>query len=691
MFHYVNAITNTKGDALIDYYVKVVHPTTGAVMSMYADESSTPIESVSGIENACKVNADGNASFYVDDGEYHIDIYATDGATFVRRIEDVPMAKTGLLQADTKTDVANADTGYPVVLKLSGSQGFFIFDASDLSVEVAADPEQNNYIAPTSDDTGTTGAWVRVRDETAVTDSVDSRVVQGLGVAYTGNLDFTMSAGSYYLDGIFHNAAEQSLSLDAAHATLDRIDVLYVDSEGVFQKLTGTAAASPSKPSVDPTTQLELTFVVVPAAATSLTGVTTTDIYQENAEWTTSQSGTALDFASTNNPQAGTKCIETTGTFGTGNYANFATTNVAFGGDGNLIFRIRSKTTWNAKRYLLIQFWCDGVAVGTGVAFRSGSFGFDSSVTTGYQTIVISKSLFSIAAGTEVDALRITCSGSGNSVPSFYMDNIQLQTNGAVIGNSDLTQSIADARYVNVTGDTMTGDLVVPDEAYDATAWNGSLEVPTKNAVRDALEAIAPGGTVSGALLIANNLSDLNNASTARTNMGLGSIATQASSNVSITGGSVTGITDLAVADGGTGASDAATARSNLGINSTNVKLTESLIIACSDETTTLTAGTAKVTFRMPYAFTLSAVRASVTTAPTGSVLTVDINEAGVSILSTKLTIDASEKTSTTAATAAVISDSSLADDAEMTIDIDGVGSTIAGAGLKVYLIGSRT
>lgn len=112
--------------------------------------------------------------------------------------------------------------------------------------------------------------------------------------------------------------------------------------------------------------------------------------------------------------------------------------------------------------------------------------------------------------------------------------------------------------------------------------------------------------------------------------------------------------------------------------------------LAVSDETTALTTGTAKVTFRMPFAVTLTAVRASVTTAPTGSTLVVDINEAGASILSTKLSIDASEKTSTTAATAAVISDSALADDAEMTIDIDQIGSTIAGAGLKVTLIGTR-
>jgi hypothetical protein len=51
---------------------------------------------------------------------------------------------------------------------------------------------------------------------------------------------------------------------------------------------------------------------------------------------------------------------------------------------------------------------------------------------------------------------------------------------------------------VNKAGDTMTGDLIVPDEAYDATAWNASLEVPTKNAVRDKIESVIAGaGSVS--------------------------------------------------------------------------------------------------------------------------------------------------------------------------------------------------
>jgi hypothetical protein len=112
----------------------------------------------------------------------------------------------------------------------------------------------------------------------------------------------------------------------------------------------------------------------------------------------------------------------------------------------------------------------------------------------------------------------------------------------------------------------------------------------------------------------------------------------------------------------------------------------DAIVIPVGDETTALTAGTNRVRFRMPFAATLLAVRASVNTAPTGSTLIVDINEAGTSVLGTKLSIDATEFSSTTAASAATITDSSLADDAEISIDIDQIGSTVAGAGLKVML-----
>ena len=121
-----------------------------------------------------------------------------------------------------------------------------------------------------------------------------------------------------------------------------------------------------------------------------------------------------------------------------------------------------------------------------------------------------------------------------------------------------------------------------------------------------------------------------------------------------------------------------------------NKRLPTEIQLAASDETTALTTGTGKVTFRMPFAMTLTAVRASLTTAQaSGTIFTVDINESGTSILSTKLTIDNTEKTSTTAATPVVISDTALADDAEITIDIDQIGNGTA-TGLKITLIGTR-
>jgi hypothetical protein len=120
---------------------------------------------------------------------------------------------------------------------------------------------------------------------------------------------------------------------------------------------------------------------------------------------------------------------------------------------------------------------------------------------------------------------------------------------------------------------------------------------------------------------------------------------------------------------------------------------TEAFILAASDETSCLTTGTAKTTFRMPYAFTVTDVRASLNTAATGACLvTVDINDGGTTIMATnKITIDASETTSTTAATAPGVTDTALADDAEITIDIDKVGNTTTGIGLKVYIIGYQT
>ncbi len=142
---------------------------------------------------------------------------------------------------------------------------------------------------------------------------------------------------------------------------------------------------------------------------------------------------------------------------------------------------------------------------------------------------------------------------------------------------------------------------------------------------------------------------------------------------------------------GNTGPTGATGATGATGTTGATGGVSTAFVVCASDEATALTSGTGKVAFRMPYAFTVSSVRASLsTTQGGGSILTVDIKEAGVSILSTLITIDNGEKTSTTAAIPPVVSDTSLADDAEMSIDITQLGDGTA-KGLKVTILGSRT
>ena len=109
--------------------------------------------------------------------------------------------------------------------------------------------------------------------------------------------------------------------------------------------------------------------------------------------------------------------------------------------------------------------------------------------------------------------------------------------------------------------------------------------------------------------------------------------------------------------------------------------------LAVSDETTALTGSTTTAlgTFHAQKAGTWSEILIGVTNAPTGSTLTCDVHLNGTTIFSTKPTIDAGEKTSVTAATAAVLSTTTYAKGDLIELFCDSVGATVAGAGLKFY------
>lgn len=119
----------------------------------------------------------------------------------------------------------------------------------------------------------------------------------------------------------------------------------------------------------------------------------------------------------------------------------------------------------------------------------------------------------------------------------------------------------------------------------------------------------------------------------------------------------------------------------------------EVIEVAIGAQDADMEVASAALVTRARFSFTLVGIRASVKVAQTGTYSQFDLDKNGSSVLSTKLTINASEKTSTTAATAVVINSASasFADDDEITLAIDQIGSTIAGQGPVIAMYVVRT
>ena len=132
-----------------------------------------------------------------------------------------------------------------------------------------------------------------------------------------------------------------------------------------------------------------------------------------------------------------------------------------------------------------------------------------------------------------------------------------------VIGGTGITAN-ADEITIDATVATLSGTQTLTNKSIDASQLTGTVA----NARLDQQLQDVAGLAVSDGNIIVGDGSNFvaESGATARTSLGLGSIATQAANNVTISGGAVTGITDITVADGGTGASSASAARTNLGV-----------------------------------------------------------------------------------------------------------------------------
>ena len=243
--------------------------------------------------------------------------------------------------------------------------------------------------------------------------------------------------------------------------------------------------------------------------------------------------------------------------------------------DGNII--VGNGTTWVAESGATARTSL-GLSIGTNVQAYDAGLQSISGLTTSADQMIYT---------TALDTYATTgLTAAGRAILDDADASAQRTTLGLAIGTdvqaydaglqsiSGLTTSADQMIYTTAldtyatTGLTAAGRALLDDADASAQRTTLGLAIGTNVQAYDAeLTAIAALAVTDGNIIVGDGTTWVaESGATARTSLGLGTMATQAASSVTITGGSITGITDLAVADGGTGASDAGTARTNLGL-----------------------------------------------------------------------------------------------------------------------------
>lgn len=288
-------------------------------------------------------------------------------------------------------------------------------------------------------------------------------LIWGGFVSWVELLIFSVTPALYYLFAVLYKILETTIiTLDAADPDNPRIDVIAVDNTSTIIVIKGTPAANPQKPSIDPETQIELTYVLIPANGTEPEDIDQSVIYDENTEWTGAGSGVTIDFDNATTPFHNSKCASV-GSIDNNDTVTFTTgVPVDVTDFKNLILYLKLKAAMTSQHKLFASFMRSGALASNEVVLS-----ISKSNITDWQSIAIQLTAFTWSQST-VDALRLRWSKSGPNVAhdGFYLDFVKLETgiiqqvvNSAIILTGDITGSGVTGSPVPTTLSTVNSNV----------------------------------------------------------------------------------------------------------------------------------------------------------------------------------------------------------------------------------------
>jgi hypothetical protein len=279
-------------------------------------------------------------------------------------------------------------------------------------------------------------------------------------VTWLQDYDYFVLWPIFFLNNQSWPAGTATVTLSAADATFDRLDIIAVNAAGAVV-IPGTPSATPVKATVDNLTQLEITTILVGAGTTEPSEVTDLDVYKENVEFVGSSDIAGADFANTSGPFAGTKCVDI-GSFTAGKYIKFVDGSTHDASEiGTVKFYIKLKATFTPVTGLIISFFNGVSPISSEFTITQGIYSFDGSDISGYQLIAIPMSEFTFSSAI-FDTFYIKTKGSNST--GFKLDNIILQ--GGISGARQLQNTLT-------TIQTDSGTNAVADRPNDIFNFTG--------------------------------------------------------------------------------------------------------------------------------------------------------------------------------------------------------------------------